>query len=159
MRLLSLAALALLAGCLEQDSNISITQSYAFVTAPSAVNGAAFVTIDNEGGDDRLITAAADISQDVEIHEMVMEGGVMKMRALTEGLAIPNGVTELSPKGNHIMFLGLKKPLEEGGTFDLTLTFENAGEMTFPVMVTRPGQKPAMEEHDHDHSAEDGHHH
>lgn len=156
---LPLAALALLSGCLDKGSDISIAESYAFATAPSATNGAAFLTIENNGTDDRLVSASADISEKVEIHEMTMEDGVMKMRELTEGVAIPEGTTELTPKGNHIMFMGLKEPLSEGNTFDLTLTFEKAGEMTFPVVISKPGQKPAMEEHDHIHFDGDGHDH
>ena len=154
--LLPLAALILLSGCLDQSSDIGIAESYAFATAPSAANGAAFLTIENNGGDDRLVSASADVSDKVEIPEMAMDNGVMKMRELAEGLAIPKGTTELAPKGNHIMFLGLKAPLVEGDTFDLTLSFEKAGEMTFPVLISKPGQKPQMEDHDHDHEHFDG---
>ncbi len=142
----------LLSACFDKGSNVSIAEAYAFATAPSAQNGAIFMTIDNDGGADRLVSAASDVSERVEIHEMAMDGGTMKMRQLVDGLAIPaNGSAELAPHGNHIMLMGLKAPLTEGDTFDVTLTFEKAGEMTFPVMISKPGQKPVEEGHDHTH--------
>lgn len=153
MRLLALLFFPLLlSACLDKGSNVSIAEAYAFATAPSAPNGAIFMTIENDGGADRLVSATSDAADRVEIHEMAMEGGTMKMRQLVDGLVVPaNGSAELSPHGNHIMLMGLKAPLTEGETLDVTLTFEKAGDMTFPVMISKPGKKPVEEDHDHTH--------
>ena len=91
--------------------------------------GPGFLTVTNTGTTaDRLIAANADVSAKVEIHEMAVVDGVMKMRALDKGLEIPAGGTvELKPGGYHIMFIGLKAPFEAGQRFKGTVTFEKAG--------------------------------
>jgi copper(I)-binding protein len=99
--------------------------------------GAAYLHIAN-GGDaaDRLIGAAAEVAEVVEIHEIASESGVMQMRPLVDGLEVAAGeVTVLEPGGYHIMLIGLTRSLEPGMTYELTLTFENAGEVTVPVVV------------------------
>lgn len=99
--------------------------------------GAAYFHVENGGSEaDRLIAAAADVSAVVEIHEIADNNGVMEMRPLTDGLEIPAGETvTLEPGGYHIMLIGLKHDLNAGDTFDLTLTFERAGEVVVPVTV------------------------
>ena len=109
---------------------------YAFATLPNAPVGGGFLVIENNGADDRLVAAASDVAGEVQIHEMAMQGDVMRMRQLVDGLPIPAGETvELMPGGYHIMFMKLQQPLVEGEAFDVTLTFENAGEITVPVEV------------------------
>lgn len=99
--------------------------------------GAAFMTIQNAGAeDDVLLSGETDVAQVVEIHEMADDNGVMVMRPLADGLAIPAGGEEtLKPGGYHIMLIGLKDDLTNGMTYDLTLHFEKAGEVTVPVTV------------------------
>ena len=66
---------------------------------------------------------------------MKMEGGVMKMRQLADGLSIPaHGAVRLAPSGYHVMFTHLAKPLTKGEKVTATLTFEHAG----PVAVEFP---------------------
>jgi copper(I)-binding protein len=73
----------------------------------------------------RLVSAASPVAGVVELHEMRMEGDVMRMRALT-GLDLPAGSTvELKPGGYHVMLMDLKKPLQEGDMVPLTLTVED----------------------------------
>lgn len=101
---------------------------------------AGFMTITNAGSqDDRLLRASSDISAMVQIHTMKMEGDVMKMEELAEGVAIPAGATvELKPKSLHIMFMGLKVPVKEGESFSGTLTFERAGNVAIDYEVMAP---------------------
>jgi copper(I)-binding protein len=74
--------------------------------------------------DARLVSAASPVAGVVEIHEMRMEGDVMRMRAIT-GLDLPAGSTvELKPGGYHVMLMDLKKPLQDGDMVPLTLTVE-----------------------------------
>ncbi|MFP5462856.1 MAG: copper chaperone PCu(A)C [Gammaproteobacteria bacterium] len=74
--------------------------------------------------DARLVSAASPVAGVVEIHEMKMEGDVMRMRAIT-GLDLPAGSTvELKPGGYHVMLMDLKKPLQDGDMVPLTLTVE-----------------------------------
>lgn len=102
---------------------------------PAPVAGG-FLTVANAGADDRLVAARVDFAGRAEIHEMAMEGDVMKMRQLSDGLAIPAGATvELKPGGYHLMFMDLKQPLVEGETVKVTLQFEKAGEVEVPMTV------------------------
>lgn len=99
--------------------------------------GAAYLTITNHGGDDdRLIAAASDVAQVVEIHDMVVENEVMSMVHLEEGLHIPAGETVvLEPMSLHVMLISLNESLLPDMTFDITLTFEQAGEVTVAALV------------------------
>ncbi len=101
---------------------------------------AGFMQIENKGTeDDRLIKATAEITPTVQIHEMKMEGDVMKMQELPDGLVIPAGKTvELKPKSFHIMFMGLKSKLMEGEEIKGTLVFEKAGTVEIDYEVTNP---------------------
>lgn len=99
--------------------------------------GAAFMRIQNGGTeDDVLLGGETDVANVVEVHEMAEAEGVMEMRPLSDGLSIPAGGEEtLEPGGYHIMLIGLREDLTNGKTFDLTLRFEKAGDVTVPVTV------------------------
>ncbi|TSE21388.1 Copper chaperone PCu(A)C [Tepidimonas alkaliphilus] len=74
----------------------------------------------------RLVAGESPVAGVVEIHEMAMDGDVMRMRAIP-GLALPAGrPVELKPGGYHVMLMDLKRPLAGGETVPLTLVFENA---------------------------------
>lgn len=117
---------------------IDISAPFSRATLPNAPVGGGYMTIENTGSEeDRLIAAQSPVAADVEIHEMKMEGDIMKMRRLDNGLAIPAGGTiVLAPGGAHIMFMGLKEPIVEGEVITVTLTFEKAGtvDVELPVL-------------------------
>ena len=97
------------------------------------------MTIMNHGAADRLISAAAPISAKTELHTHINDNGVMRMRKIP-AIDLPAGETvTLKPGGLHVMFMGLKAPLQEGGSFPLTLTFEKAGTVTVQVSVKKAG--------------------
>lgn len=107
----------------------------------SASVAAGFLTITNTGKvDDRLVKATSEISPVTQIHDMKMEGDVMKMVELPDGLAIPAGATvKLKPKSLHIMFMDVKQQPGEGASFTGTLTFEKAGTVSIDYEVAAPG--------------------
>lgn len=117
--------------------DINISLPFTRATLPNAPVGGGFLTIENAGAAaDRLISATSTVAGDTQIHEMAMEGDVMKMRQLADGIEIPAGETVvLAPGGFHIMFMGLKQAFVEGETVAVTLTFEKAGsvEVLLPV--------------------------
>lgn len=114
---------------------ITIGQAYARATAPGQPAGGAYLQLDNRGPADRLVSASADVSQRVELHEMKMEGDVMRMRQVEAIELPPNKRVELKPGGLHIMLIGLKAPLKAGERFPMTLRFEKAGEVKLDVAV------------------------
>ena len=120
---------------------LSFTDAFAYATLPNAPVAGGFVHITNTGNtDDRLIAAAAPIAGEMQIHEMAMRGGVMKMRELPDGLLIPAGETVvLKPGGYHLMFMQLNAPLVAGEMVTVTLTFEHAGTVELPMMIYKRG--------------------
>ena len=106
-------------------------------TLANAPVGGGYMTIRNMGNEaDTLLGGASAVADKVEVHEMSMDGDVMKMRELSKGLEIPaGGEVKLMPGGFHIMFMGLNQQLIEGEEFSSTLTFEKAGtvEVNFSI--------------------------
>jgi copper(I)-binding protein len=98
---------------------------------PGAAVAAGYLLVENRGeADDRLLGASSPVAEAVEIHEMAMEGDVMRMRPLAEGLEIPAGeAVSLEPGGVHLMLLS-PEPLAAGEAHEITLRFERAGEVT-----------------------------
>lgn len=126
---------------------LEIDRPWARATAPTAPAGGGFLTIVNKGATaDRLVAARSPIARTSEIHEMKMEGNIMRMRELDKGLEIPAGGTvTLAPGGFHVMLMGLKAPLQQGTKVPLTLVFEKAGNIDVELTVeglgaTQPGK-------------------
>ena len=123
---------------------IDIGHPYARATVAGQPAGGGYLTLQNAGADDRLLSASADVAKSVELHSMSMEGDVMKMRQV-EAIDLPAGKTvELKPGGLHIMFIGLKAPFKAGDKFPLKLKFEKAGEVTVQVNVEATGASHEM---------------
>ncbi len=128
-----------IAACSEGGtSEISVSDAWARESATRT--SAAYVKIENKGGADDMLTGAmSPVAETVEIHDMTMEGMVMKMRKL-DGVAVKAGETvELAPGGRHIMLIGLKQVLEEGASVPVTLVFEKAGEIEVIAPVRPAG--------------------
>jgi copper(I)-binding protein len=128
---------------------IEITDPYTRAMLPVAKVGGGYITITNNGPDDRLVSVTSDRAPKVELHEMKMKGPVMEMRELDGGIAIrTNGTVELKPGGYHLMFMDVPQPFKEGETIKATLMFEKAGpvDVEFPV-----GPVAGARTHDHSH--------
>ncbi len=132
------ATAALLAVPALAGSVISVEDAYARSSGMMAKAGAAFMTIVNSGdSDDQLIGARTDAAKVTELHTHIAgDGGVMKMRKVEGGFTIPAGGKHMLMRGgDHVMLMGLTRPLEQGDTITLTLIFEDAGEITIEVPV------------------------
>jgi copper(I)-binding protein len=118
-------------------AEMMIGDPYARAAGAMARSGAAFMEIMNTGPeDDRLIAAASDVSERVELHTHIMDGDVMRMVEVEEGFAIPAGESILLERGGmHVMFLGLNRALATGDEVEVTLTFEGAGDMVVTIPV------------------------
>jgi periplasmic copper chaperone A len=117
--------------------DIDIKQAWSRATPKGAQVAGGYLTIENNGiTADRLVSATSPAAAKVEIHEMTTLNGIMVMRPVEDGLAIPpEGRTALAPGSNHLMFTGISAPFHEGQRIAATLTFEKAGtiDVTFDV--------------------------
>ncbi len=132
------SVLAVLSSAQARDfraGDISIDHPWARATAQGQANGAAYMTLDNRGAEDRLVGAESTAADRVELHTHMDDKGVMRMRRL-DSIDLPAGkVTELEPGGLHLMMLELDAPLAVGEKFPLILTFEKAGKVEVEVQV------------------------
>ncbi len=137
------AASAFSAGAAQpaKTGSIAIEQAWTRATPPNAPVAGGFITIRNNGNrGDRLVSVTSPDAASVEIHQMTMDGGVMRMRKLADGLPIDaNAVVMLKPGSYHLMFIGPKKPFAQGGTVTATLRFEHAGTRTIKFEVRGMG--------------------
>ena len=144
-RLALAAAIAFLAApAIAHDyklGSLEIAQPWTRATPSTAQTGGGFLTITNKGTTpDRLISARSPASDKVEVHEVKMDGNVMRMRELEKGLEIPAGATVmLKPGGYHIMFVGLKAPFAKDAKVPVTLVFEKAGSLDVELAVEALG--------------------
>ena len=117
---------------------ISVTNAYARAVPPGQANSAAFMQIHNKDTKAHaLVKAESSVSEVVELHTHLNEGGVMKMRRV-EKIDLPAGKSvALKPGSFHIMLINLKKPLKINETVDLALTFEDGStlKMTAPIQA------------------------
>ncbi|HTN62770.1 MAG TPA: copper chaperone PCu(A)C [Devosia sp.] len=128
---------------------LELHDGFARATLPNAPVGGVFFAVTNTGTvDDQLVSVAAPDLGDAQLHTMSMDGDVMKMQALPEGIAIPAGQTvTLEPSGLHVMVMGLKAPFVEGQTVKVTLTFAVAGSVDLELPVLGVAADSAMPMH------------
>ncbi len=136
--LVAAATLSFASPALACSHLITVEDPFARSSTAMAVSGAAFMTLINNGSeDDRLIAASSDIAKRIELHTHIESAeGVMRMVHVEEGFVIPAGGSHaLARGGDHVMFMGLTKPLAQGDMISLTLTFEQAGDVMVEVPV------------------------
>ena len=128
---------------------LQIVHPWARATPPSAKAGGGYVTVINKGtAADRLVGARSAAADKVEIHEMRMEGTIMRMRELDKGVELPAGATvTLMPGGYHIMFMGLKAPFQKDVRVPVTLVFEKAGPIEVEFTVEAMGTTQPAHRH------------
>ncbi|MGH6780460.1 MAG: copper chaperone PCu(A)C [Bradyrhizobium sp.] len=123
--------------------DLVISHAWARATPKGAQVGGGYLTIANEGkAPDTLIGGSTEAAGSVQVHEMSMQNGVMKMRRLAKGLTIaPGKVVKLAPNGYHLMLMHLKQPLKQGGKLPITLQFKKAGKVTVSFDIESIGAK------------------
>lgn len=154
LALLAIAPLVL-AAC-GGDDPITIEGQWARTSPAMASMGAAYMDITSSEGDQLVgVSVPASIAARAEIHEMVpadvpmddsmdesmddgemdMDMGAMVMQQIM-ALDLPAGETvSLEPGGYHVMLIDLAEPLAEGDTFNVTLDFAEADDLTVEVVV------------------------
>ncbi|MFN4284314.1 MAG: copper chaperone PCu(A)C [Alphaproteobacteria bacterium] len=124
--------------------DLQIDHPWARATPGAITTGAAYLSVTATGdAPDRLIAVETPRAARAELHTMMMDGDVMKMRQVSAIEVNPGEPTVLKPGGLHIMLIGLTAPLREKDRFPLTLTFEKAGKIEVEIAVEAAGARDA----------------
>ena len=131
---------------------LTINHPYATPSLKGSKTGAAYIrSIKNNGKQaDQLISARTTVAESVELHQMQMDGDVMKMRPVSAIDLPANAELRMmhgTPDGYHLMLMNLKQPLKDGDRFQLWLQFKNSGEREVTVYVQTP--KSGTPAHNH----------
>mgnify|MGYP002713253762 CR=1 FL=1 len=129
--------------CGNTTNTSEITVKNAWIR-PGEIDGpptVAYMEIQNTGdGTDRLLSISADFSNTLEVHETQVTDGVARMVPQEDGIEIPiNATVELKQGGLHVMIMALNEDLIEGQNVELTLKFENAGEIVTVANISLDG--------------------
>lgn len=119
-----------LLACLAAAADLVVEQAWSRATTAGADTGAVFCAIRNRGTEaDTLTAIEGTAAATIEVHEHVDAGnGTMRMQPVAGGLAIPaGGEVVLKPRSYHVMLIGLKQGLVQGGGLDLVFVFAKAG--------------------------------
>jgi copper(I)-binding protein len=147
VRLLGAFALAIscvVAGTSASAQTVDVQDAWARASVPGQKATGAFMKI-TASADTRLVSISTPVAAVAEVHEMKVDGGVMTMRAVTGGLALPAGKpVELKPGSYHLMLMDLKQPLQKDTAIPITLVFKDAAgketrtELKVPVSMSAP---------------------
>ena len=129
----------------EDSGFIEIKQAWTRVPPGNSKTTGGYLTIYNHGTKpDVLIGGFTKVANKLELHEMKLTDGIMKMRPLNSGIPIPpNSNIELKPGGKHLMLTNLSEQLEKGNGIQVTLIFEIAGDIEVVFDVADIGAKEA----------------
>lgn len=127
--------------------SVQIENAYTRSTVPGQMAAGGFMKIENKGAVDQLISASSPVAGEVQLHEMSMEGNVMKMRQVKEVVVPAGGAVELKPGGMHLMFINIKAPLTAGETVPVKLKFAKAGEVEVKMPVNAMGAQGGAMKH------------
>jgi copper(I)-binding protein len=147
-------SLCLLTACVEKKDTMMVHEPQSFETAKGMKVGAALMVLHNTANnDDELIKVTSTSIPRVEMHNMIDDNGIMRMREVKSIPIKAGDHVALTPQGYHIMLMDLTKPLVAGETINLTLYFKNSKPITTNIPVeSRSTLKELLdsgEVHDH----------
>jgi copper(I)-binding protein len=120
-------------GC-DRTPHIEVSEAWSGALPPTATVGAAYMKIASNRSDE-LLSADTPIANHVQFHTTRNANGMMQMRELERLPVQPRVTLAFTPGANHMMLLGLRRPLVVGATFPMTLHFKNAGNVAVNVQV------------------------
>lgn len=130
--------------------SLEIGSPWSRATPKGSQTAIGYMTIKNNGTTpDRLIGGSIVVAEKFELHSMVMENGIAKMRELTDVEIGPGQTIEFKLGGSHVMFVDLKHPLSKGEHVKGTLVFEHAGTVQIEYDVGGIGTQRGPMEMDH----------
>ena len=135
-------------GVNNEHGSLVVHTAYIFQPISAAKSAAGYLSLaNNSGQDDVLVSASGKLANRIEIHTMAMDGEIMRMRQLPDGLSLPNGeTTTLSLGGDHLMIMGLNAPLKAGEEVSLQLVFANAGSQEVKFKILKRGEMPEVDQ-------------
>ena len=149
---MALSMCLLACACMAQ-AQVTVKDAWVRGTVPQQKSSGAFMQL-TSGKDVRLLAATSPVANVVELHEMVMDQDVMKMRQIPGLDLVPGRVLELKPGGYHVMLIDLKGQLKGGDLVPITLTFEDSKtktrftqDVSAPVTALGAGNGPAPAGH------------
>ena len=145
-----IAVAACLAAQATWAANVGVTGAWARATVPGQQVSGAYMQIQSDA-DARLIGVSSPVVARVEVHQMKMDGDVMRMREV-KSVELPKGKTiSLEPGGFHLMLMNLKKPIAAGDIIPFTLVVESGGKrQTVEVKAeARAMDSGGMQHHHH----------
>ena len=139
-------SLCLLAAATLAQAQVTIHAPWVRSTVPMQQASGAFMQLSADKTT-RLVAAQSPVAKVVELHEMVMDNNVMKMRALPRLEVEAGKVLELKPGSYHVMLIDLKAELKEGDSVPITLIFDDGTKASVSALVrklpmTMPAAKP-----------------
>lgn len=144
--------LALFCASFSVLANVVMTEGHVRAMPDTVPNTAAYFTLENHSEKTiRLTGVSTNVAKDVQLHTIIEEQGIVKMRQV-EGFDIPaHGRLTFSPSGAHVMLLGLKAPLILDQKVDLQLQFNDGEHMSITLPVSKQTENIAEQEHHHHH--------
>ncbi len=145
LTLLSCASFSILA-------NVMLVDGYVRAMPTSVPNTAVYATLMNHCAPIKLVGVETAVADEAQLHTLVEENGVVKMRQQESFEIAEHGTLNLVPSGDHIMLLGLKKPLNIGDKVTLTLKFDDQSQQEINLTVRKQDmveQDRKMEHHHH----------
>ncbi len=131
---------------------LAIDHPYALPTPPGATTAGGYITdLGNQGtAEEKLIGATSPAADHVELHNMGMDGNVMRMREVPAIVVAPGQHVLMAPGGGyHLMLIGIRKPFAIGDKVPVTLQFEHAGKVDVVLDVQARGAAGDAMGHDH----------
>ncbi|MGL5047243.1 MAG: copper chaperone PCu(A)C [Shewanella sp.] len=131
-------------------ANVVLTQGHVRAMPETVPNTAAYFTLENQTDKAvRLIGVDTSVAKEAQLHTIIEDQGMVKMRHV-EGFDIPShGVLTLTPSGEHVMLLGLKAPLVLDQQVELQLEFDDGKKMAITLPVTKTAENTAAQKHHH----------
>ena len=153
MKRILIASLRTLTLVAAKAQSVDVKDAWARATVAGQKATGAFMKLTAKA-DTKLVAVSSPAAGVAEVHEMKMDGNVMKMRAVEGGLDLPAGKTvELKPGGYHVMLMDLKAPLAKDGTVAMTLVFKDAKgveskmDVSLPVSTVAPAGGHGAHQH------------
>ena len=137
LSILALVTFIFLSACGKKEPHVEISNAWTRATQEEQDVGASYMTL-TANTDLTLTEIESSVTEDVEIHSMRMENGIMKMRMLDELPLKANTPVELSPGGFHLMLFDLENPLKAGENVRFTLHFKEKQGKELTLNVDSP---------------------